>query len=55
MWGGPDLRYHAPHGSALPTLAELRGHAIPQGARIGDHEDALFVGWRSSVAATPRA
>ncbi|MGB8366013.1 MAG: phytanoyl-CoA dioxygenase family protein [Rhizomicrobium sp.] len=46
MWGGPDLRYYVPPGNAIPTLAEINGHSVPHGARIGDYEDAFAVGWR---------
>ncbi|MET0238483.1 MAG: phytanoyl-CoA dioxygenase family protein [Sphingobium sp.] len=48
MWGGPELRYHAPRGKAFPAPGSLGGDAmIPHGARIGDHEDAFPVGWRA--------
>ncbi len=47
MWGGPDLRYVVPPDNAIPTLAEINGHAIPDGARIGDHPEAFPVGWQA--------
>lgn len=46
MWGGPDLRYIAPHGHAIPTFAEINGYEIPGGSRIGDYPDAFPVGWK---------
>ena len=51
MWGGPDLRYHQPRGHATPTLAQIRGRAVPDGARLGDFEDVFPVGWRAPAAA----
>ena len=46
MWGGPELRYHQPTGNATPTLAEINGFSVPNGARIGDYPDAFPLGWR---------
>lgn len=49
MWGGPELRYHAPRGKAFPTPGRLsEGKTIPHGARIGDHEDGFPIGWRAA-------
>jgi hypothetical protein len=50
LWGGPALRYHAPKGKAFPPPGGIKGDAIPDGAPIGDHEDAFPVGWRASEA-----
>jgi ectoine hydroxylase-related dioxygenase (phytanoyl-CoA dioxygenase family) len=44
MWGGPELRHHQPQGHAMPLPGGDK--AIPQGVRIGDHEDAFPVYWR---------
>ncbi len=53
MWGGPDLRYHAPRGKAFPAPGRLGDdegddRSIPHGAPIGEHEDAFPIGWRAS-------
>ncbi len=45
LWGGPNLRYFKPKGHAIPTPAEIGGHDVPSGARIGDYPDALPVWW----------
>lgn len=47
MWGGPHLRYIVPPDNAIPTLADINGHAVPAGAEIGDYPDAFPVGWQA--------
>ncbi len=51
MWGGPELRYRVPQDNAIPTLAEIRGVPVPDGARVGDYRDAFPVGWERNAAA----
>jgi ectoine hydroxylase-related dioxygenase (phytanoyl-CoA dioxygenase family) len=51
MWGGPELRYHHIDGNASPTLAEIHGHVVPHGARVGDYEHVFRVGWKSELEA----
>jgi hypothetical protein len=49
LFGGPNLRYHAPQGKAFPTPGKIQGlqlEAIPDGALIGNHQDAFPVCWR---------
>ncbi len=45
MWGGPNLRYYVPPAAAIPSFAELGGHTVPDGARIGDYMNVFPVGW----------
>lgn len=49
LMGGPQLRYHAPHGKAFPSPGRIRGvrtdDHIPNGAPIGDYLDAFPVCW----------
>lgn len=47
MWGGPEVRYFEPKGKAFPPPGDLRAHPVPNGARIGDHEQVFPVGWRA--------
>jgi ectoine hydroxylase-related dioxygenase (phytanoyl-CoA dioxygenase family) len=47
MWGGPDLRYHVPVGTVVPSMGDTSGRTVPHGARIGDFEDVFPVGWRA--------
>ena len=52
MLGGPNLRYHAPSGKAFPTPGRIRGSqldSIPDGAPIGEHQDAFPVCWRAAA------
>lgn len=50
LLGGPELRYHAPHGKAFPSPGRVRGTRlkddIPDGAAIGDYEDAFPLCWQ---------
>jgi ectoine hydroxylase-related dioxygenase (phytanoyl-CoA dioxygenase family) len=48
MWGGPELRYHEARGRSFPPPGDPRPGAVPDGARIGDHEAAFPLGWRGS-------
>lgn len=48
MWGGPELQYVIPPDKAIPTLADINGFDIPDGARIGDYTNAFPVGWTQS-------
>ena len=50
MWGGPDLLYIDPPENAIPTLADINGYSIPNGARIGDYKAAFPVGWEAEPA-----
>lgn len=48
MWGGPELRYHAPRGKAFPAPGALGSDStIPHGAPIGEHVEAFPLGWRT--------
>jgi hypothetical protein len=48
VWGGPELRrYNPPSGVAAPSFADTTGLVIPDGARIGEHEEAYPIGWRA--------
>ena len=47
MWGGPNLQYVVPGDGAIPTLAQINGFDVPDGARIGDHPDAFPLGWQA--------
>ncbi len=47
MWGGPALRYVKPGDNAIPTLADVNGFEIPDGALLGDYPEAFPVGWRA--------
>jgi hypothetical protein len=46
VWGGPELRYHAPRGKSFPPPGN-RDVEPAQGAPIGDYEAAFPVGWRA--------
>jgi ectoine hydroxylase-related dioxygenase (phytanoyl-CoA dioxygenase family) len=51
MLGGPNLRYHAPKGKAFPAPGKVRGikfDPIPDGAPIGNHQEAFPVCWRTA-------
>jgi ectoine hydroxylase-related dioxygenase (phytanoyl-CoA dioxygenase family) len=48
MWGGPQLKYHEPHGKAFPPPGSLREHPVPDGAPIGEHPEVFPVGWRAA-------
>lgn len=53
LLGGPNLRYHAPTGKAFPTPGRIQGlkvEDIPDGASIGNHQDAFPVCWRAPTA-----
>ena len=44
-----NFYYHAPQGKAFPTPGKIQGlqlEAIPDGALIGNHQDAFPVCWR---------
>ncbi len=47
MWGGPNLHYIVPPDNAIPTLAEINGVEVPDGARIGEYRDAFPLGWQA--------
>jgi Phytanoyl-CoA dioxygenase (PhyH) len=49
MLGGPGLRYHEPRGKAFPVPGRLDGETIPNGAPIGDFEQAFPVCWRDAA------
>lgn len=51
MWGGPDLRYIVSAEGAIPTLADVNGFSVPDGARVGDYRDAFPVGWEERPGA----
>lgn len=55
LMGGPDLAYYKPAGAAFPSPGRKRGlrsrDDIPQGAPIGDYEDAFPTCWREPVPA----
>lgn len=52
LLGGPDLQYHVPEGKAFPSPGRIRGlrskDDIPDGAPIGNYEDAFPTCWRSA-------
>jgi hypothetical protein len=54
LLGGPDLRYHVPHGKAFPSPGRVRGQRatddIPNGAPIGAYEDAFPTLWTAESA-----
>ena len=45
-WAGPELRYVHPKGNTSPTLDKVKGIPVPDGARVGDHQEAFEPGWR---------
>jgi ectoine hydroxylase-related dioxygenase (phytanoyl-CoA dioxygenase family) len=52
MLGGPNLRYHSPKGKAFPTPGKIRDSqldTIPDGALIGEHQDAFPVCWPTTA------
>ena len=49
MLGGPQLRYHAPRGKAFPAPGRCEAETIPDGAPIGDYEQAFPVCWRDAA------
>jgi Phytanoyl-CoA dioxygenase (PhyH) len=49
MYGGPDLRYHRPAGSAMPLPDARPAPDIPPGAPIGDWPQAFPVIWRAAT------
>lgn len=46
MWGGPELQYIVPPDNAIPTLADINGCNVPDGAKLGDYRQAFPVGWQ---------
>jgi ectoine hydroxylase-related dioxygenase (phytanoyl-CoA dioxygenase family) len=56
LLGGPDLRYHAPHGKAFPSPGRVSGTRahddIPPGAAIGGFEEAFPLVWPLPTSAT---
>ena len=47
MWGGPKLKYVVPPDNAIPTLADIKGFIVPDGAEIGDYPDAFPIAWQA--------
>jgi len=55
MLGGPNLRYHTPKGKAFPTPGKVQGlklDAIPDGAPIGNHQNAFPLCWLAAARET---